>query len=337
LITQPTLEDVRALSEWRPPLGVLSVYLGYDRADRNGAWRTELRNGLDAILESQGEAEHDRRLALRATAKRLAVRFEEGDLRPPPRAEVGFVEVSEKEGAEHWFGAGVELVAESCVELGQSPVMAPLLELCKRGTPRGVVLISAERVRLLGCVEGVLEELEDWELSMARLDPRGPGPDSPGLLGECGGLVANRAAADGFGEVIAFGSTSDFESFEADFNYPRAELVFGGDVDLITAPKGRVADVAKEVVARLEEERARALVGQAMAGPKGGRAAGRRETAEALAEGRVDHLVLDAAIDGGEAESLVRGALAGGARVTVVRGEAAASLAEAEGVAAILH
>src|SRR5436853_614467 len=66
-MTQPTLEDARALSEWRPPLGVLSVYLGFDPADRTGAWRTELRNALDAILEEYKEVEHDRRVAPRAS------------------------------------------------------------------------------------------------------------------------------------------------------------------------------------------------------------------------------------------------------------------------------
>ena len=70
----------------------------------------------------------------------------------------------------------------------------------------------------------------------------------------------------------------------------------------------------------------------------GGRGAGGpQETGEALVEGRVDHLVLDAGIDRAVAESLVRGALGISAQVTVVRDEVAAPLAEAEGVAAILR
>src|SRR5690349_15907384 len=164
-MTQPTLEDARGLSEWRPPLGVLSVYLGFDPADRGGAWRTELRNGLDAVLDANKEAEHGRRVALRATAKRLTERFEDGELRPPPRGEVGFVEVAEKEATEHWFGTGVP-PADVCVELGPEPAMAQLLELHGRGTPRAIALLSAERVRLLSCAEGATEELEDWELTI---------------------------------------------------------------------------------------------------------------------------------------------------------------------------
>lgn len=363
-MTRPTLKDARELSEWRPPLGVLSVYLGFDPADRGGAWRTELRNGLDAVLDAHKEAEHEPRVALRATAKRLTERFEDGELRPPPRGEVGFVEVAEKEATEHWFGAGVP-PADVCVEFGPEPAMAQLLELRRRGAPRAIALLSAERVRLLSCAEGATEELEDWELTITSLDwrerksqstsnpARAQGVSSSGhdqfderldhnrqrFLGECGGLVANRVAGDGFGGAIAFGPSHDFESFEGGFTYPQVELTHGGDADLISAPKGQVGEVAGEAIARLDAERDRTVVERAMAEVRGGSrgAGGLQETAEALVEGRVDHLVLDAGIDRAGAESLVRRALASSAQVTVVRGEAAAPLAEAGGVAAILR
>ena len=362
-MTQPTLEDARGLSEWRPPLGVLSVYVGFDPADRTGAWRTELRNGLDSVLEEQKEAEHERRVALRATAKRLTERFEDGELRPPPRGEAGFVEVAEKEGSEHWFAAGV--APHTCVELGVEPVMAPLLELRGRGAARAIVLLSAERVRLLSCVEGSIEELDDWELSITSLDwrerkaqstnnpARAQGVSSSGhdqfserldhnrqrFLGECGGLVASRIAADGYRGAIAFGPPREFESFESGYNAPLVALTHGSEADLISAPKGKVAEVATVAVDRHDEERDRALVERVLAESKGGGrgAAGSREVGEALVEGRVEHLVLDAGLERTESESLIRGALLSSARVTIVRGEMAAPLAEAEGVGAILR
>jgi Bacterial archaeo-eukaryotic release factor family 5 len=364
-MTQPTMDDARELSEWRPPLGVLSVYLGFDPADRGGAWRTELRNGLDAVLEAQKEAEHERRVALRATAKRLAERFEDGDLRPPPRGEAGFVEVAEKEGAERWFGASTPPVADACVEFASEPVVAPLLELCGHGTPRAVALLSSERVRLLRCVEGALDELEDWELSITSLDwrerksqstndpARAQGVSSSGrdqfeerlehnrqrFLVECGALAARSLEDNALEEAIAFGSPQDVESFNAGFGSAQGKLTLGGDVDLISTPRGKVGEIVADVVARLEEERGRAVVERALGEAKGGSrgAAGRQETQGALTEGRVDHLVFDAAIPSAEAESLIRGALAGSARVTVVRDEVAVPLAEAEGVAAILR
>lgn len=363
-MTQPTLEAARELSEWRPPLGVLSVYLGFDPADRGGAWRTELRNGLDAVLEVQQEAEHARRVALRATAKRLTERFEDGDLRPPPRGEIGFVEVSEKEGIEHWFGSAVAPAAEACVEFGQEPVVAPLLDLCGRGGARGVALLSAERVRLLRCADGALENLEDWELSITSGDwrerksqstnnpARGQGVSASGhdqfeerldhnrqrFLSECGGLAARSLEPGGLSELIVFGPAKDLESFEGGFGSPREKLTVGGDQDLISVPTGQLNELVAGVVARLDEERDRAVVERALGEAKGGSrgAAGLQETKEALAEGRVDHLVFDVAI-GEEAESLIRAALASSARVTVVRDEVAAPLAEADGVAAILR
>jgi hypothetical protein len=363
-MTQPTLEAARELSEWRPPLGVLSVYLGFDPADRAGAWRTELRNGLDAVLDAHKEDEHDHRVALRATAKRLVERFEDGDLRPPPRGEIGFVEVAGKGGAEHWFGTGEAPVADACVEFGPDPVVAPLLELCARGIARGVALLSSERVRLLRCVEGTLEELENWELSIFSLDwrerksqstnnpARAQGVSSSGhdqfgerldhnrqrFLGECGCLAARALRENELEELLAFGPAKDVEHFKSGFGPAGDKLVVGGDGDLISAPKGRVQEAVAEVIRRLELERQRDVVERALGEANGGSrgAAGLRETKEALAEGRVDHLVFDLAI-GDEAESMIRAALASGSQMTAVRDEVAAPLVEVEGVAAILR
>lgn len=360
----PTLEDARELSEWRPPLGVLSVYLGFDPADRGGAWRTELRNGIDAVLESQREAEHDRRVALRATAKRLSERFMDGDLRPPPRGEVGFVEVAGKGGAERWFAAAFAPLASACVEFGQEPAVAPLLDLCGRGDPRGVALLSAERVRLLRCADGGLEDLADWELSVFSLDwrerkarssndpARAQGVSSSGhdqfaerldhnrqrFLSECGDLAAHRCERGGLGELIVFGPAKEVESFRSGFGSAPTTLTVAGDGDLISVPKGKLGEIVADAVERHDEDRDRAVVSHALNEARGGNrgAVGLQETRGALAEGRVDHLVFDGAI-GGEAESLTRAALAGGAQVTVVRGELAAPLGEAEGVAAILR
>lgn len=363
-MSQPTLEDARELAEWKPPLGVISVYVGFDPADRSGAWRTELRNGLERVQEATAGAEHDLRVAVRATARRIAERFEDGDLRPPPLGEVGFVEIAEKGGGERWWGTAVPPASSAHVELGEEPTVAPLVELACRGRTRAVALLSSERVRLLRCAEGGLEELEDWELEIFSLDwrerksqssnnpARAQGVSSSGhdqfgerldhnrqrFLGECGGLVARRLADERIDEVVVFGPAVDVEGFNAGFNSSGAKLTQGGETDLISAPKGKLTEVVSDVVARLDRERERALAARALDEAQGGSrgATGPQEVGEALTEGRVDHLVLDAGI-GDAAEPLVRGALAGGAQITVVRDEAAASLAEAEGVAAILR
>lgn len=363
-MAQPSLEEVREISKWRPELGVLSIYLGFDPADRTGAWRTELRNGLDAILEVHKEVEHELRVALRATAKRVMERFEDGDLRPPPRGEVGFVAVSEKEGVEHWWGTGAPPVADACAEFAPEPAVAPLIALCCRGAARGVALISSERVRLLRCDEGALEELEDWELSVFSLDwrerksqstnnpARAQGVSSSGhdqyderlehnrqrFLTECGGLAAGLLEEKGLEQVVVFGPAKDVEGFNAGFGSAKAKPALGGDQDLISVPKGKLGEVVADAIERLDSERDRAVVERALGEAKGGSrgSAGIQETKEALLEGRVDHLVFDATV-GDDAEQLIRAALSGGAEVTIVRDELAEPLAEAEGVAAILR
>src|SRR6202000_447227 len=122
----PTFEDARRLSDWQSPLGVVSVYLAFDPADRSGAWSSELPNGLAALREVAKDADHERRVALRAVAKRILDRYEDGDHRPPPRGEAGFVEVAEKGGEEHWWGTGAARSSSACIELGERATLAPL-------------------------------------------------------------------------------------------------------------------------------------------------------------------------------------------------------------------
>ena len=363
-MARPTQEDARALRDWRPPLGVVSIYLRFDPSDRGGAWRTELRNGLDRALEAAKEAEHERRLALRATVKRLAERFEDGERRPPPRGEAGFVEVAERPGTERWWQVGVPAAVPAMVRLDPEPVLAPLVELSCLAEPRGVALLSAERVRLLGFAEGGLEGIEDWELSITSLDWRerkSPSARNPAraqnvgssghdqfgerldhnrhrFLGECGQLAGARLAERGIREIVVFGPAVDLESFEAGIAPSGVRLAVGGDGDLISTPTGQLTEPVAAAIGRLCAEWDRALVERVLEAARGGSrgAAGAQETAAALAEGRVEHLVFDAAI-GEPAEALVRGALTGGSRITVVRGEAAEPLASAEGAAALLR
>jgi hypothetical protein len=363
-MAHPTFADARRLSDWQPPLGVVSVYLGFDPADRGGAWRTELRNGLDALLEAAKDAEHERRVALRAVAKRITERYEDGDHRPPPRGEAGFVEVAEKGGEEHWWGTGAAPQASACVELGESPALAPLVDLACRGEGRGVAIVSLERVRLLLFAEGQLSELADWELEITSLDwrerkantgnnpARGQGGASSGkdqymerlehnrhrFLAEAGGLVGRELEDRGIGRVLTFGPAADVESFGSGLNAPNVKLTEAGDGDLISTPTGKLTDTVAAAVENADAEREARLVQAALEEVRGGSrgAAGLQDVGEAVEEGRVERLVIDAGL-GSAAEGLLRGALGISAGITVVHGSAAEALAPTEGVAAILR
>jgi Bacterial archaeo-eukaryotic release factor family 10 len=361
-MAHPTFEDARRLSDWEPEMGVVSVYLAFDPADRGGAWRTELRNGLDALLEAAKDADHERRVALRAVAKRILDRYEDGDHRPPPRGEAGFVEVAEKGGTEHWWGTGAAPAASACVELGERPQVAPLVDLACRGEARGVAIVSLERVRLLLFAEGELTELEDWELEVTSLDWRerkartdgsgghaGPsGKDEYGnrldhnrhkFLGEAGALVGKALAKRGVGRALAFGPAVDLESFESGLHEPSVTLSKAGDGDLIAVPTGKLRETVAAAVENADAERESELVAASLEEAHGGSrgATGLQEVGEAVEEGRVERLVIGAGLDDAASEKLVRGALASSAKIRVVHGPAAEALAPAEGVAAILR
>jgi hypothetical protein len=361
-MAHPTFEDARRLSDWEPALGVVSVYLAFDPADRGGAWRTELRNGLDQLLEAAKDADHERRVALRAVARRITERFEDGDHRPPPRGAAGLVEVAEKNGTEHWWGTGAAPQAGACVELGERPSLAPLVDLACRGEQRGIVVVSLERVRLLLFAEGELSEIADWELEILSLDWRerkaqsgggatsgvaSSGKDEYGerldhnrhkFLGEAGALVGRELEERGVGRALAFGPTVDLEAFEAGAKAPKVKLSRGGEADLISTPTGQLRETVAAAVENADAERESRLVHTALEEVRGGSrgASGLQDVGEAVAEGRVERLVMDAGL-GTPAESLVRGALAGSAKITVVHGAAAEALAPAEGAAAILR
>ncbi len=360
-MAHPTFEDARRLGDWEPPLGVVSVYLAFDPADRGGAWRTELRNGLDALLEAAKDADHERRLALRAVAKRIIDRYEDGDHRPPPRGEAGFVEVAEKGGEEHWWGTGAAPTASACVELGERPAVAPLVDLACRGEGRGIAIVSLERVRLLSFDEGQLTELEDWELEVTSLDWRerkaqsgGPahgvassGKDEYGdrldhnrhrFLGEAGALVGRELEARGLRRALAFGPGADLEHFQSGMKAPNVKLAIAEKADLISVPTGKLHDTVAAAVENADAEREARLVAAVLEEVRGGGrgAAGLQDVGEASGEGRIERLVIGAGL-GVASEGLIRGALKGSAKVTVVHGPAAEALGEAEGVAAILR
>jgi hypothetical protein len=358
------LNEARDLVGWRPPLGVVSVYLGFDAADRGGAWRTDLRNGLDRLLERAGEAEHDQRVALRATAQRLLARFDDGELRPPPHGEAGFVEVAESGGKERWWPTALAPGDGECVRLGKHAAVAPLVELRCREAECGVVLVSAERVRLLRLGAGELRELDEWELSITSLDwrerkaqsnpnpARGQGVSSSGhdqfeerlehnrrrFLGECAGVIGARLAAEGLDHALAFGPAHEVDELCSAFNAPGITLGIGGRADLISTPTGQLSGHVLEAVEAAARERERALIERALDAARGGGrgAAGRPQVAAALAERRVETLLLDAAI-GAPVEGYVRDALDGDAKVTLLRGDAAQPLLSAGGAAAILR
>jgi Bacterial archaeo-eukaryotic release factor family 10 len=164
-MARPTLDDARELSEWQPRLGVLSVYLRFQPGDRDQTWRAELRNELRRVREELPEADHERQMAVIATTDRVLERLSDEKTRPPPRGEAGFVEVVVKGGAESWW-ATHEPPPATTAALAPRPLVASLVEIAQRDEDAGVVLVSAERVRLLRFAGRSLDQLEEMEITL---------------------------------------------------------------------------------------------------------------------------------------------------------------------------
>jgi hypothetical protein len=367
VLRAPDEKTIRTLLDWRPGLGVISVYVAIDPADRGEPWRVELRNQLNALVEAETD-KHERRKALKATAERITAHFP--DEQPPSgRFHVGFCEVSEKEGRDIWLAAQVHRDQTEIVDRDH-PYLTPLLEMLDEGAPVGVLAVSSERVRLYEWALGSLSDVQDWEAilfmpewrerkSQSSPDPaRVQGSSSSGhdqfdqrldanrerFLEQVGGLVGQEADARRWRRVFAFGDPNQVDRIRqavAD----RASVELADDADVISeSDRGRLLERVERAVDEANRTREIELVRAAIDAantPNGRGATGVSEIEQSLTQGRVRHLLVDAespARDVQEIEDdLVEAALRTSADVTPVEGEAAEILREHGGVAALLR
>jgi hypothetical protein len=366
-VSSTALGQARQLLAWEAPLGVVSICIEIDPGDRGGGWRAQLGNGLERLREMASTAEHHRKLALRATADRIAAHFEARE--PPfPRCEVGFAEVAEHSGLEAWHAFHLPPPGGGAVTIGEEASLAPLLDLLGRSRRRAVALVSAERVRLLDWAPGELEAVADWELSLFSDDWRerkaqrpadpagGHGPGASGrdqfeqrlganrerFLTECGQLAAERSRERHLEDLFGFGPAADLGRFRAGVGAEPPRFFAAAERDLISVPSGELREPIAAAVATAELERDRELSRRVLDAARGGGrgSAGVDETAVALAEGRVAHLLIDRdGLDGApvDLEALVRRAVATDAAVTLVSPAARGVLSGAGGVAALLR
>jgi stalled ribosome rescue protein Dom34 len=122
-------------------------------------------------------------------------------------------------------------------------------------------------------------------------------------------------------------------------NAPNVKLAVAEKADLISVPTGQLRETVAAAVENADAERESRLVAAVLEEVRGGSrgASGLQDVGEAAEEGRVERLVIGAGLDAAASESLIRGALKGSSKITVVHGPAAEALGEAEGVAAILR
>ncbi|HEV7918758.1 MAG TPA: VLRF1 family aeRF1-type release factor [Solirubrobacterales bacterium] len=321
----PTPDIARQLLEWRPPLGVVSVFLDLNPADRGEPWRIELRDKLDAIVPKRQETE------LHATAERITAHFPgRGEKYPSGRYQIGFVEVAADPGREEWF----ELQAPG-VRTGvchdERAHLAPLIKALDQAPLTGVVAITADRVEFFEWSFGVVERLteldyerpDDWhERKGPTVDPsRGTGVSSSGRdqfdqrLAENRGRFIRHAGEEayrlsterGWQTIVAFGDETLYRRFSSGFSDHVSEgqvLRHIGPEDLVAQPIHEIAELTSRRLAELEQQREISLVERAKnaALAREGRGAlGAQATIDCLAAGRVEHLLYDIERDIGSA------------------------------------
>ncbi len=345
---------LRELSQWRPPGGVVSVYLAIEPGDRAEGWRIELRDQLRDLDQD--------------AAQRILTRFSDDTPTRGGRTHLGFVEV-DGEGRELWERLQMPIERTKVVH-APTPCLTPLVRLLDEGWPVGVVVVALERVRVLEWALGEISELDGWELEITSLDwqerkapRRDPGSTGTGasasgrdqyaqrlehnrdrFLKEAGQLVSARYGTRHWRRILVVGD-GDRAQLLAGGLGRQAELVHQIHHDLIRAGTPEIGSRVTEELSHLNRIREQELVAQLeqAIGSDVGAALGLEEVLGVLDQGRARHVIFDATRhwDGDGAispgELMIERALATSAAVTPVEGQAATALAQHGGAAALLR
>jgi hypothetical protein len=383
-MTFPGPDEFKRLLEWTPKGGVLSVCVVIDPGDRGGGWHVALTDELRDVRDRvEADASHDVRVALRGALDHVLERFTEQTKPLEGRGHVGFVEVARKKPQERWYSSQMP-PRRTVAAYGHRPHLRPMVEVVDDGARIGVAAISGDQVRVWDWELGVLSERDAWEIvttgdwkerkAQRSSDPaRIHGTKSAGrdqheqrveahrerFLNDAGGRTASLAADRGWRDLLVFGENEHVQRFAHALGKSQHRHVHPKNI--VSEPTSRIAERVGALVPELNREREMKLVETAKASAYSGKersSLGPQETLEALAQGRVEHLLFDAerdytghgieeglayqgpplGVDGlPVAELMIERALETDARVTPLEGEPAAALDEHDGVVALLR
>jgi hypothetical protein len=317
-----TTDELIQLAQLRPPMPVLSLYLRTDPRDPSNrtdppAWRIAARNGLrDAAARIDEHPDRDVRLAFRGARESIERELDRQVRAVSGRAVAWFVSL---DGSLERRVVLQLPVRAPLVRLDRQPVISPLVDSIEHGRRTGVVLVSADRVRSLEWADGRVDEADDEEFTATTEHWRafaGPGAPSSGrqsathvehfaarveehrerFLAAAARATVERCDERGWERLAIAGEGPAAVRFHARLpDSVAGRVVADLDLNIVNAP-------ALEIAERLEPHLdaawrgaaialAESLPGQAAAGAPV--AIGPGAVLVALAERRVEHLVLD--------------------------------------------
>jgi hypothetical protein len=378
-----TQEVLRELATAEPKRLVISVHARTDPREPANisvtpAWLIELRNGLRSISERL-ESGDDRESRLAFRALRARVEEELIELTPAERAR-SVTWILDADGTIGRFSLQLPLRRDRTVA-DTKPFVSPLVDIADRGAPVGVVLVGGDLIRIVQIEQAEATEPENssFELSLGDWRPFGGsagGSPERGLqitsheeryrarveaqrdrLFETAATeTAVRLEALGWERVVVIAEGQVASRFRAALpGSVRERIVAEDDLNLVGGELSVIADTVEPLIEEAWQRRTDALARLASERAKSGGTAtlGPQETLGALAEGRVDHLLIDPDHDfssaagmipssiGGPStmlgERAVEAAIATSARVTSVSVESSAPLRDADGMAALLR
>lgn len=317
---------IRELAEQRPGTPVLSVYARTDPRDpANTAavpgWLVELRNGLREVSRMADEGEsRDQRLALREM--RAQVERDMLALEPARRGRGHAWFLTADRALDQRFTLQLPPLS-TLVRWDDHPFVSPLVDVADRGRPAGLVLVSAEAVRLLHWQDGSvteparsLYEIEpgQWRDYDAYVGHPGPSPGGMHVaefdqrlaewrqrfLRATAQSVAAQVTELGWDRILLAGEQPLITAFAEQLPDPLTLRVIATvEANLLREQPAVIADRLGAALEEARLQQGQLLVEQAIeSAHAGGTAAiGWPEVMDSLVSHRVSHLLIDPEAD----------------------------------------